>query len=68
VDCYYHYSSYHQLVIRAQTTVLNWCKEQLYIPVFICINCQSNKDLKKTMDSKLIQSDQKVSVHLCGVR
>jgi hypothetical protein len=45
----YHYSTYHQLVTRAQTTVLNWCKEQLYIPLFMCMNCQSNKDLFKKM-------------------
>jgi hypothetical protein len=39
--------TYHQLVTRAQTTVLNWCKEQLYIPLFICMNYQSNKDILK---------------------
>jgi hypothetical protein len=43
----YHYSTYRQLVTRAPTTVLNWRKEQLYIPLFVCINCQSNKDLSK---------------------
>jgi hypothetical protein len=42
------YSTYHHLMTRAQTTVINWCKEQLYIPLFIfCINCQSNKNLFK---------------------
>jgi hypothetical protein len=41
----YHYSTYQQLVTRAQTTVLSWFKEQLYIPLFIYMNCQSNKDL-----------------------
>jgi hypothetical protein len=34
-------------VTRAKTTVLNWCKERLYIPLFICMNCQNNKDLFK---------------------
>jgi hypothetical protein len=44
---------YHQLVTRAQTTVLNWCKEQLYIPLCICMNCQSNKHLFKKIKSWL---------------
>jgi hypothetical protein len=31
------YSMYHHLMIRAQTTVINWCKEQLYIPLYIFV-------------------------------
>jgi hypothetical protein len=31
------YSSYHHLMTRGQTTVINWCKEQLYVPLYIFV-------------------------------